>query len=71
MEVLTQPWKSFIPQQLLPRGYNCLALERPGQGRVIRKQKLPFRYDWEKVVKPVIDYLSNLPTKLHYNIIRI
>jgi len=40
----------------LQRGYNCLAFEGPGQGGVIRKQKIPFRFDWEKVVKPVIDY---------------
>ncbi|MGE0243804.1 MAG: alpha/beta hydrolase family protein [Nitrososphaeraceae archaeon] len=45
----------------LQRGYNCLTFEGPGQGRVIRKQKIPFRYDWEKVVTPVIDYaLDNL-----------
>jgi pimeloyl-ACP methyl ester carboxylesterase len=40
----------------LERGYNCLTFEGPGQGRVIRKQNIPFRYDWEKVVKPVVDY---------------
>lgn len=40
----------------LQRGYNCLAFEGPGQGGVIRKQKIPFIFDWEKVVKPVTDY---------------
>jgi pimeloyl-ACP methyl ester carboxylesterase len=40
----------------LERGYNCLTFEGPGQGGVIRKQKIPFRYDWEKVVAPVVDY---------------
>ena len=40
----------------LDRGYNCLAFEGPGQGGVIRKQQIPFRYDWEKVVSSVIDY---------------
>jgi pimeloyl-ACP methyl ester carboxylesterase len=40
----------------LDRGYNCLTFEGPGQGGVIRKQKIPFRYDWEKVVTPVMDY---------------
>jgi pimeloyl-ACP methyl ester carboxylesterase len=44
----------------LERGYNCLTLEGPGQGRVIRKQKIPFRYDWEKVVTPVVDYALSL-----------
>ena len=38
------------------RGYNCLVFEGPGQGSVIRKQGLPFRHDWEKVVTPVVDY---------------
>jgi pimeloyl-ACP methyl ester carboxylesterase len=40
----------------LERGYNCLTFEGPGQGGVIRKQKIPFRYDWEKVVSPVVDF---------------
>ena len=40
----------------LERGYNCLTFEGPGQGGMIRKQRIPFRYDWEKVVTPIIDY---------------
>ena len=40
----------------LERGYNCLAFEGPGQGGVILSQKIPFRFDWEKVVTPVIDF---------------
>ena len=40
----------------LERGYNCLTFEGPGQGGVIRKNKIPFRFDWEKVVTPVLDY---------------
>ena len=42
----------------LERGYNCLTFEGPGQGGVIRKQKIPFRYDWERVVTPVIDFVA-------------
>jgi pimeloyl-ACP methyl ester carboxylesterase len=42
----------------LSRGYNCLTFEGPGQGRVIRKQNIPFRYDWEKVVRSVIDFVA-------------
>jgi pimeloyl-ACP methyl ester carboxylesterase len=38
------------------RGYNCLTFDGPGQGAPIREQKLPFRYDWEKVVTPAVDY---------------
>lgn len=45
----------------LRRGYNCLAFEGPGQGRVIRQQKLYFRPDWEKVVTPVVDYALTRP----------
>ncbi|MGC1928215.1 MAG: alpha/beta hydrolase [Candidatus Nitrosopolaris sp.] len=47
----------------LQRGYNCVTFEGPGQGRVIRKQGIPFRYDWEKVVTPVIDYVLNSSQK--------
>jgi alpha-beta hydrolase superfamily lysophospholipase len=38
------------------RGYNVLIFEGPGQGGVIRTQKIPFRPDWETVVTPVVDY---------------
>lgn len=37
-------------------GYNCLLFEGPGQGEMIRVQKIPFRPDWEKVVTPVVDW---------------
>ena len=37
------------------RGLHCLTFEGPGQGRVIREQRLPFRPDWEQVVRPVVD----------------
>lgn len=43
------------------RGYNCLLVEGPGQGSVLRNQHLPFRPDWEKVVKPIVDYIETLP----------
>jgi len=42
--------------QAAKRGYNCLIYEGPGQGEVISVEKIPFRYDWEKVVSPVVDY---------------
>ncbi|MFL6379362.1 MAG: alpha/beta hydrolase family protein, partial [Nitrososphaeraceae archaeon] len=47
---------TFAAAPALERGYNCLTFEGPGQGGVIRKQKIPFRYDWERVVAPVVDY---------------
>ncbi|WP_319468651.1 alpha/beta hydrolase [uncultured Pseudodesulfovibrio sp.] len=43
------------------RGYNCLIYEGPGQGEAISVEKLPFRYDWEKVVTPVVDYAVSRP----------
>ena len=43
------------------RGWHCLTFEGPGQGEVIRKQGLPFRPDWEKVVGPVVDFLAARP----------
>lgn len=43
------------------RGYNVLTFEGPGQGEVIRVQKIPFRPDWEAVVTPVIDWAVTQP----------
>jgi len=45
----------------LNRGYNVLIFEGPGQGGVVREQKLYFRPDWEKVITPVVDYVQTLP----------
>jgi dienelactone hydrolase len=41
-------------------GWNCLIFEGPGQGAALRINKLPFRYDWEAVVTPVLDFAVNL-----------
>lgn len=41
-------------------GWNCLIFEGPGQGAALRIDKLPFRYDWEAVVTPVLDIAVNL-----------
>lgn len=43
--------------EALLRGYNVLCFEGPGQGAVVREQKIYYRHDWEKVVTPVIDYV--------------
>jgi len=51
------PWA----QAATRRGWNCFAFEGPGQGRVIRKQGLPFRPDWERVVGSVIDHTVKRP----------
>ncbi len=46
----------FAAAGAVARGYNCLTFDGPGQGLPVREQKLPFRYDWEKVVSPAVDY---------------
>jgi hypothetical protein len=43
------------------RGYDCLVIDGPGQGGVIREQNIPFRPNWETVVTPVVDYAVKLP----------
>ena len=44
--------------EALSRGYNFLCFEGPGQGEVVRQQKIYYRHDWEKVVTPVVDYVQ-------------
>ncbi len=46
---------------LVRRGYNALLFEGPGQGAALRKQKLYFRPDWEKVIVRVVDYALTRP----------
>jgi len=45
-----------IAAAALRRGYNVLAFDGPGQGAVLREQKLVMRPDWEAVITPVVDY---------------
>ncbi len=45
----------------LERGFNCLLFEGPGQGEVIRRQKIPFLPNWETVVTPVVDFALTRP----------
>ena len=46
---------------VLRRGYNLLLYDGPGQGRVLIKQGLVMRPDWENVVEPVVDYALTRP----------
>ncbi|MCW3466100.1 alpha/beta hydrolase family protein [Chitinophaga nivalis] len=48
----------WIAEYALKRGYHCLLMDGPGQGKVIRLQGLPFRPDWENVITPVVDFLE-------------
>jgi pimeloyl-ACP methyl ester carboxylesterase len=42
-------------------GWNCLIFEGPGQGSALRHHRRPFRYDWESVITPVVDFALALP----------
>ena len=55
---------TFAAAPALERGYNCLTFEGPGQGEVIRTQQIPFKYDWEKVVTPIVDYALTRPDEV-------
>jgi hypothetical protein len=41
----------------LERGYNVLLFDGPGQQSMLFERGVPFRYDWEKVLTPVVDFL--------------
>ena len=41
----------------MSRGYNCLLLDGPGQGRNLIRDHMPFRHDWETVVRSAVDFL--------------
>jgi pimeloyl-ACP methyl ester carboxylesterase len=45
----------------LERGFNVVTFEGPGQPTVVRRQREHFRPDWERVVSPVVDFVSRLP----------
>jgi hypothetical protein len=45
----------------LERGYNALLFYGPGQGEMLFERQVPFRYDWENVITPVVDYLRSRP----------
>ncbi|NRT87179.1 alpha/beta hydrolase family protein [Clostridium beijerinckii] len=46
-----------LAMSALERGMNFFTFEGPGQGEAVRKQHLFFRYDYENVISPVLDYL--------------
>jgi dienelactone hydrolase len=43
------------------RGYNVLAFDGPGQYGPLHREGLVFRPDWEKVVRPVVDFALKQP----------
>ena len=51
----------FAAAAAVMQGYNCLIFTGPGQGQLIRQQKISFRPDWEAVIAPVVDYALTYP----------
>lgn len=47
--------------EAIKRGYNVLTFEGPGQGAVLREQGVPFRPDWEIVIRAVVDFIITQP----------
>lgn len=48
------PWRRFAAA-------TTACCSRPGQGKVLRLQGLPFRPDWERVITPVVDWVVARP----------
>ncbi|PWY56782.1 dipeptidyl aminopeptidase [Legionella qingyii] len=47
--------------EALKRGFHCLNFEGPGQGSMLRLNKIPFIPDWERVIEKVVDFIINRP----------
>ncbi|WP_328392571.1 alpha/beta hydrolase [Streptomyces sp. NBC_00390] len=52
-------WSHAVPA--VRRGYACLLVDGPGQGRTLIEQGMPIRPDWEDVLRPVMDYAAGRP----------
>jgi hypothetical protein len=55
-EAITGVWSEGA-EGALERGYNVVVFEGPGQQSMLFERDIPFRYDWEKVLTPVVDFL--------------
>jgi dienelactone hydrolase len=47
--------------EALDRGWNAFLFDGPGQQSMLFEHGVPFRYDWEAVLTPVIDFLAGRP----------
>jgi hypothetical protein len=47
--------------EALSRGWNAFAFDGPGQQSMLFERGVPFRYDWEAVLTPVIDVVAARP----------
>ncbi|NUR29148.1 MAG: alpha/beta hydrolase [Catenulispora sp.] len=52
---------AFGAAAAVERGWNALIVEGPGQGTMLFEREIPFRPDWEHVVRPVVDHLLGSP----------
>jgi hypothetical protein len=47
--------------EALRRGWNVFVFDGPGQQSMLFERGVPFRYDWEAVLTPVVDFLVARP----------
>jgi len=57
---LTSLWGSGAAAAL-SRGWNAFVFDGPGQQSMLFERGVPFRYDWEAVLTPVIDVVAARP----------
>jgi alpha-beta hydrolase superfamily lysophospholipase len=50
-----------LGQPGLDRGYNVVIFDGPGQQSMLFQRDIPFRPDWEHVITPLVDFLSERP----------
>jgi hypothetical protein len=50
-----------LGQPGLDRGYNTVIFDGPGQQSMLFQHGVPFRPDWENVITPLVDLLSDRP----------
>ncbi|MGC4105144.1 MAG: prolyl oligopeptidase family serine peptidase [Thermomicrobiales bacterium] len=53
-EALSGVWCQ-VGEGALERGYNVLLFDGPGQQSMLFERNIPFRFDWEQVLTPVVD----------------
>ncbi len=57
---VTSIWPS-VSAGGVARGYNVPIFDGPGQQSTLFERGVPFRYDWEHVITPVVDFLLARP----------
>ncbi|KAI1441984.1 alpha/beta hydrolase [Annulohypoxylon stygium] len=62
---------SLYPASGVERGYAVLTFDGPGQGIMLRRDRLCMRPDWEIVIKSVLDHLETISTELDLDLDRI